>query len=55
MNLFSILCYSKNQRFNILQVTVGYFAYADNITKRIIENLYYKNILVIYKTIQQAL
>lgn len=55
MGLFSILCYSKNQRFNILQVMVGYFAYADNTTKRIIENLYYKNILVIYKTIQQAL
>ena len=49
-----MLSYAKNQRFNILQVTVGYFAYADNITKCMVENLYYIGFLVIYKIVKQA-
>lgn len=49
-----ILCYAKNQRFNILQVMIGYFAYVDNTTKYIVENLYYMGFLVIYKTVRWA-
>ena len=48
-----ILCYAKYQRSNILQVTAGYFA--DNTTKRMVENLYGMGFLVIYKTVRQAL
>ena len=49
-----MLCYAKNQRFNILQVTAGYFAYADNTTKRLVENLHCMGFLVIYKTVKRA-
>ncbi len=34
---------------------VGYFAYANNTTKRMIENLYRMGFLVIYKTVGQAI
>ena len=47
-----MLCYAKNQRFNILQVTAGYFAYVDNRTKRMIENFHYIGFLIIYKTVR---
>ncbi len=50
-----MLCYAKNQCSNILQVMAGYFAYADNITKRIVENLYCMDFLVTYKIVRQAL
>lgn len=49
--LFCILCYAKNQNFNILQIIIDYFAYVHNITKSITENLYYISFLIIYKTI----
>ncbi len=52
---FYMLCYSKNQHSNILQVTAGYFAYADNTTKCMVENLHCMGFLVIYKTVRQAL
>ncbi len=50
-----ILCYAKNQHFNILQVTAGYFAYADNTTKRMVENLHRMGFLVIYEIVRWAL
>ncbi len=50
-----MLCYAKNQCSNILQVTAGDFAYADNTTKRIVENLHCMGFLVTYKTVRQAL
>lgn len=53
--LLCMLCYAKNQRLHILQVMEGYFAYADNTTKRMIENLHCMGFLVIYKTVRQAL
>lgn len=49
---FYMLYYTKNQLFNILQVTAGYFAYTDNTTKRMVENLYCIGFLVIYKTVR---
>lgn len=49
---FYILCYTKNQRFNIMQVMISYFSYSNNTTKRIIENLYCMGFLVIYKTVK---
>lgn len=52
---FCILCYTKNQRFNILQVIAGYFTYANNITKCMVENLHYIEFLIIYKTVRQVL
>ncbi len=52
---FCMLCYIKNQRSNILQVTAGYFAYADNTTKHMIENLHCMGFLVTYKTVRRAL
>ncbi len=50
-----MLYYAKNQCSNILQITAAYFAYADNTTKRMVENLHCMGFLVIYKTIKQAL
>ncbi len=50
-----MLCYAKNQRSNILQVTASYFAYADNTIKRMIENLYCIGFFVTYETIRRAL
>ncbi len=47
-----MLCYAKNQRSNILQVMAGYFAYADNTTKRMVENLYCIGFLVTYETVK---
>ncbi len=47
-----MLYYAKNQHFYILQVMAGYFAYINNTTKRIVENLYYMGFLVIYKTVR---
>lgn len=49
--LLYMLYYTRNQRSNILQVTVGYFAYADNTIKRMVENLYCIGFLVTYNTI----
>lgn len=46
-----ILYYVRNQCFNILEITIEYFAYINNTIKYIVENLYYTSILVIYKTI----
>lgn len=51
MVLLCILCYTRNQYSNILQVTAGYFVYADKITKGMVENLYCMSYLVIYETI----
>lgn len=53
--LLYMLYYAKNQYFNILQVMVGYFAYANNTTKYMVENLYCIDFLITYKTVQQAL
>lgn len=47
-----MLCYAKDQRSNILQVTTGYFAYVNNTTKCIAENLYCMGFLVKYETIR---
>lgn len=47
-----ILCYAKNLCSNILQVSVGYFAYTDNISKRMVENLHRMGFLVTYKTVR---
>lgn len=52
MVLLCMLCSTKNQRSNNLQVTAGYFAYVDNITKYIVKNLYYIGFLITYKTVQ---
>ncbi len=49
-----MLYYTKNERSNILQVTVSYFAYADNTTKRIVENLHCMGFLVTYETVRQV-
>ncbi len=49
---FCMLCYIKNQRSNILQVTTSYFAYVDSTTKRMVENLHCMGFLIIYKTIR---
>lgn len=38
-----------------MQVTAGYFAYADNTIKRMVKNLHCMGFLVIYKTVQRAL
>ena len=32
-----MLCYSRNQQSNVLQMTAGYFAFADNASKRMVE------------------
>ncbi len=50
-----MLCYVKNQRSDILQVPAGYFAYVDNTTKRMVENLHYMGFLITYKTVRRAL
>ncbi len=50
-----MLCYAKNPRSNLLQVIAGYFAYADNTTKRMVKNLHCMGFLVIYKTVRRAL
>ncbi len=47
-----MLCYIKNQRSNILQVTTSYFTYVDSTTKRMIENLHCIGFLIIYQTIR---
>lgn len=50
-----MLSYARNQRSNILQVTTGYFAYAENTTKRMVENLHRMSLLVTYETVRRAL
>ena len=49
--LLCMLCYTRNQRPNILKVTAGYFVYVNNTTKYMIENLHCMSFLVIYKTV----
>ncbi|MCJ1346581.1 hypothetical protein MMC31_004799 [Peltigera leucophlebia] len=53
--LLCMLCYARNQQSNILQVTAGYFAYTENKTKRMVENLHRMGFLVTYETVRQAL
>ena len=50
-----ILSYARKQQSNILQITTGYYAYADKTTKRMVEVLHWMGLVLTYKTIQQAL
>ena len=50
-----MLSYARNTRSNILQVAMGYFAFADNSTKQIMEILHCLGVQVTYKIIRQIL
>lgn len=47
-----ILYYIQNQQSNLLQMTTDYYAYADNTTKRMVENLHYMGLMIIYETVR---
>ena len=46
-----MLCYSRNQQSNVLQMTAGYFAFADNASKRMVEIFHRMGIMVVYETV----
>ena len=50
-----MLCYARNQQSNLLQVVLGYLAYADNVTKRMVEILHRIGLTVTYETVRRAL
>lgn len=50
-----MLCYARNQRSNLFQMTAAYYAYADNTTKRMVETLHRMGFFVAYETIRSAL
>lgn len=50
-----MLSYARNQQSNILQMTTGYWAFADNATKQMMEILHRMGILVTYETIWEVL
>lgn len=50
-----MLCYARNQQSNILQMITGYYAYADNTTKRMVEVLHRMGLTVVYNTVRLAI
>ena len=50
-----MLSYARNMRSNILQIAMGYFAFANNSTKQMIEILHCLGMQVTYETIWQIL
>lgn len=50
-----MLSYAQNHQSNVLQMATGYFAYADNTSKRMVEILHRMGLLVTYETIRRAL
>lgn len=46
---------SRSEQSNVLQMTTGYFAYADNASKRMVEILHRMGLLVTYETVRRAL
>lgn len=50
-----MLSYARNKQSNVFQITNGYFAYAHNASKRMVEVLHCIGLLVIYETICRAL
>ena len=50
-----MLCYSRNQQSNVLQMIAGYFAFADNVSKCMVEIFHRMGIMVVYETVRRAL
>ena len=51
----SLLCYARNERFNLFQRVIGYYAFSSNIAKRSIESLHQMHIIVSYESIWRGL
>lgn len=49
-----LLCYARNKRSNVLQMTMDYFAYADNTTKQMVEIFHRMGLAMTYKTVKRA-
>ena len=49
-----MLCYSRNQLSNVLQMTADYFAFANNASKRMVKVFHQMGIMVVYETVQRA-
>lgn len=50
-----MLSYARNERSNILQIVIGYFAFANNATKCMTEILHCMGLQVTYKTVRTIL
>lgn len=50
-----MLSYARNAWSNILQTAMGYFAFANNATKQMIEILHCMGLLVTYETVRLIL
>ncbi len=51
----ALLCYAPNERSNLFQRVIGYYAFSANISKYSVESLHQMSIIVSYESIQREL
>ncbi len=50
-----LLCYAQNERSNLIQRVIGYYAFSANISKHSVESLHQMGIIFSYESIQRGL